>query len=908
MSMATVFALVQACSDQKLPEVAKPEPGSFDAIRRAASSSPSTHLRAIRSARWPNGSVEYTEYRFREEGRLSQYIAVYPDGKVARLKQARAAFNDAYEQEYGSLALKAARILETKSDLKGHEVVVWVPRETRPRVNVLDYMRSLPSAFDIEEAKGPAAISAKGLTSGEVLQLAKTEGVTRVDVFETPNYISHGVTKGSTPSTAFQVPQHAEAVNAHQIFNRLGYHGQNQVIGIIDPVGATFGASTAPGCRIFEEHEAFTRALVSYTDPTIIRCLDDTECTNCAANVGIGVVAGQCVVNDPMDSNKNYCVNTHATRVASRSSSYQECGIPGSCDPEFTGSYMATEASYVYYNSDGVNSFAKLDAAYDDLVVNEGVSIIIEAWGEGLTNSLRYSARDLLTDWYTRHHNVTFVRSARNYNGAADTEDDSNPLLSNYDTGCYSLNSLCVGSIGSTPPNTRAAADFELWSSTSWTNPEADSAAVTGASCVPPASCPVGTVCQTSEANSPRNEDVCVPEVLEVSKPDLVGPAGNHLALVTKQNFDLTMSTTTLTNRWLNGSEGNSYAAPVVAGLLAQYQDFCGESGSLIMRAAALGAGYRTPKLEERFPTGGTIDDGRDDRRILRNMTRSPNAADLAVCENRTIFGYGSPVAEFFLFPNAESLYDCDYAAGVGLLSAAPLGYMCGGVTSDRPDGPECFDDPATSGNECCEPLVPGVDCGDIDWPPLQYNFGDEPWNVLTPNAADAVTSKERISFTATSGQPLSTSVYADLLEGSDIIDDVTSAFALSPTRTRDQSDARVLPRPLGSLDSGEFIRVAFVYNSCPDVSNAAGAHGIANNIDIALVGVRADGSGDSDVLFISESLHDTKEIIMVKAARNYSSVNLVYIFPGTFEACPDINGVAVVGPEPSATEIVTWP
>lgn len=289
----------------------------------------------------------------------------------------------------------------------------------------------------------------------------------------------------------------------------------------------------------------------------------------------------------------------------------------------------------------------------------------------------------------------------------------------------------------------------------------------------------------------------------------------------------------------------------------------------LSTRAAVLAAGYRTPRIEERTSPTTTN----------RLPTLRPSVCDIS----------GHP-GEFFRFPNAESRHDCDYAAGVGMLSASPLAHICGGVP---PPSPGC----TTAGCGCDQDLPMAPDCSSPTGLPDGTDpndrdggggdlYGDEPWGLDVPRPSNS--SATTVEIDTASGIPLSTSIYANALEPQNAIDEISSSFALSVETARESSNARVLPYSLGAAAAGDHIRVALTQFGCPFKSSGSPDYlrnGIQTNFDIAIVGENAGGAVE-DVLFISESLHDTKEVVHIKTPKAYASVKALITWPNGIPSC----------------------
>lgn len=819
------------------------------------------------------GQPAYAAYAVFSHDALALRLAVLPGGQVVPLEAAREDLIQRTRADFGSLTISSAQLVTSgRDDPAHHRVLAWFDRSRLSHEELAAIAKELVGGTVIPEVSPPILELADWQSGEGIVEFARTAGVHRVEILEVQTPRAHGVDRD------WQIPNQALTTNTHQVFNANGYHGGGQTLGLLDQTGS--------GCGVLDAHEAFeniTDGAVHYTVP-VSQCEQDDECEDCDS----AGVAGRCVGPDngmPRNAtNPGTCVNVHSTRVLGRASAFSRCGadrIPSSNpiarDPEecfldidptptttevASMNYMASQAKYVYYNEAPPLSASGIASMYDELL-NEGVDIVISTYGDSGSS---ISTREVVGDWYARHRNLTIVQSARNEDMATD-----------FDTGCYGLNTLCVGGFETTDTGTAArdVSTFQMYQFTAWQNPETSDSGVYGAPCTKNAECePFGECADLVGGGRCRP----LAPVLEISKPDVI----SHADPADVPFVDPAVSDANR-YRWTTFAAGNSYSAPVVAAMIAQYRQLCGTTNHLQDRSAVLGAGYRTPFIEDRFAPGSTVALGR---------------AGSGVCTAGS-FALGSRnEGRHFMFPNAEATHGCDYAAGVGVLSAAPLAKMCGGIPppNEPCEGEGC----GTDGEPGPEPL----DSSDRDGPNFDF-FGPEPWLASVPPAEDAVVTRTVETTGPSDGAPLSTTQWAFLIDH-DMDDYVDNALALS-ARTRTLPGTRVIFRNLGSWSFGEFLRVAIAYDGCPgSIASPDDVVGIANNYDFALTGVRVS-DGVEEVLFLSESLHDTKEGFMLRMPDDYSSVFLLRLQPDPLRPCPDELGIPVVG-EDLSTEIVEWP
>jgi hypothetical protein len=706
-----------------------------------------------------------------------------------------------------------------------------------------------------------------------LVELAKFEGIHRVDLLQDVATRARGV------DSNWQIPNQALTTNVHQIFNANGFDGLGQTIGIFD--------DTQKGCRIWDEHEAFANVDgggVFHTELTSLSCITDSDCSVCSTAANPGHCVGPYNGSPRSATNQGFCVSEHATYVASRASAYQNCQgralPPGGTECELNGAatagepfldvgssdYMASRARFVFRNDTTPSSATAFAQAYDTFL-QDGASLVVETFGK---QSGGYSEQDLVGDWYARHRGLTIVRSARN-------PPATNPPSPPYETGCYGLNTVCVGGFqlkaGTTGAAARDVQQFEIWNGSYWENPRTSNSAIFGSTCTNDADCGAFGECKDQHLGLGR----CGPaaSVLEVSKPDVVALASPaHVAKIDgaangPTNFEWTIA------------DGNSYSAPVVGAMVALYRQLCGAGGPQADRAAILLAGYRTPLLEQRYTAASLV--------YARRGSGGPvcDAGDLG---NPLHPDYG----RFFGFPNAEATHGCDYATGVGALSAGPLAALCGGIPPPGTPG----SDPNGEGTD------PRIDPEDRDGPASDL-YGPETWNLAVPHPDGSRRQSFAMTVTPGSGTDLSSSQWS-FLDDLSAEDYRENGFALS-ARSRTAPGARVFARPLGPYPAGDHLRAVMVFDGCP---SAVGANpknlGTANNFDLALTGFPADG-GPEEVIFISESLHDTKEGMMVRFPKDYTNVYLLMIWPDPLTACPDQSGVPRQE-ERVLVEVKDWP
>ena len=295
------------------------------------------------------------------------------------------------------------------------------------------------------------------------------------------------------------------------------------------------------------------------------------------------------------------CVAQHATQVASRILSNHTCTGLGACSG---GKFMAAAARLFIANSTpSAGASASLLIMYNWLW-SQQVRLVNESWGSA---SNTFSARSVFNDWYTRYRGTTFVHAAGNR-----PMTSLEPLLTR---GCMEFNSICVGSFEGNGPS-RNFLDYRLPATTTWTNPIPNPA-----------------------------------DMFEIEKPDVV--ANGNAAHVAN-------TAGTSTKAW-TFSDGTSFAAPVVTGLIAQLTHKCWGAGQ------NPGGGSGNPALIKAMLMATTF---------AKNQLET--ASDVVNTWPATC-----PMGSLFpKYPSADAQFGCDYKAGAGAVDAKGLDIWCGGPSN----------------------------------------------------------------------------------------------------------------------------------------------------------------------------------------------------------------------------------
>lgn len=444
-------------------------------------------------------------------------------------------------------------------------------------------------------------------------------------------------------------------------------------------------------------------------------------------------------------------------------------------------------------------------------------------------------------------------------------------------TLCNGLNSICVGGYQSQAvtfalqnteidPNTgQSTGRPSLQSATEMRNPQAFDVAVS-----------------SSWKNPPPPTGSGLERPYEVSRPNISALAIDVWGPKAGDTMDDPLQTNYPTWRWKE-FQGNSFAAPAVAGLLALYKDYCGpthSNDSRQLRAELFASGYRGIGIEERYPANSRIE----------NRTNPWMSGQPDVCKGPPFNIPNAPTtAGYFRFPTADSRFDCDYGQGVGPANATALRYLC-----PQPSGSGGSGGPAQTDKDG----VQGV------YGEFAPSFGPDPRDTL-------VLARGPDTMTDGRGTPLAFSPLKDALgvedEGEGLAE-LTAIYGMVPKRLSSAPGAaQVVERFLsGPYPQNEPIRVTLVYDSCPN----GGVHdnAVINNFDIALCGIRADNMA-RECIAISESLDDNVEGFDVRLPRDYQSLSALLIFNSPLNACPEKSGsIPAVASENIGWLVVTWP
>jgi hypothetical protein len=690
----------------------------------------------------------------------------------------------------------------------------------------------------------------------EILEASRLPWLNKVHVSEAnPEVAAFGVPKH------LQVPSAASTLDAHWRFNDQGFAGTGQRLGLMDAI--------EPGCQIFHEHEAFSKtATVVYQDSTPLSCTKDDQCGGCAATRS--GYQGVC--------RAGRCVSVHTTAAAGAMAAHQSCGDPShdycekflvdeedcsshpeldECDPTYAGDYMAARAGLYVANAGDVNQdFARI-AAYE-WFSSKDVRIVAEPYQLGSLTSGEPSSQDILQDNYSRYDDMVFVRSAANNQAP---------------TTCNGLNAICVG--GHQVPSmlsiaaARSAADsdgtpsvqfgldlrnpqkFEVYDASSWQNP------------LPP-----------SAFSLQRPYEVSRPHISALAKnvwlPDVGDGPGAPLW------------------KW-NNYDGNSFAGPAIAALLALFQEHCGaDIDSRYLRARLLASGYRGIGIEERYrPDPSNV--------YIANRTGPqplpPDTPD--VCKGPP-FDSGLYRGRYLRFPTADERLRCDYGQGVGPANASALAWLCGPVAGGGSGGTSGQSDDDGQSESIFGEYAPAPGPGGLDPRDSESTGGTA---VLTPS----------------SGTPIDASVWKQALTGAEQVDlavlGMVPKDGTSLDRLREGSASRVITIPAfqAGMPAGESIRASLVYDSCPNAPTLWD-NGVVNNIDIALCGRRAD-NGVRQCIAISESLDDSMEGFHIVTPVAFSSLSLLIIQQDPLEKCQlKDNSIPSTASEPVAWELLEWP
>ena len=748
--------------------------GALSELRREA---PDDDFEIVRRHQTLDGSQVYLEVRRSSEGRLSRRFAITQQGEVKSISEAQRALYMSHRRQFGSMTLPAARRFTAEPERENLLVAVYDPAAfSAESVRARLAELGLEDSAQVEEDPPFVILRARG---ERALQLAREPWTSRTMLFDDDEERqAFGV-----PSTQ-KIPDNAIATNSDTEFKANGIYGRNVKVGLIE-LNESCGiwADELPNGTI-QGHEAFHSLTgVDYMEPRR-KCMSDTVCgVPCRTTAFIPNNGGVC--------RDGYCIDQHATAVAARIASHSECGTTANdCNPADSGDYHAAKVDlYVANNLVGGGATELIDA-YDYFVQND-VHIVNESWALGGAQN-GVTVRDVLQDYYARVHDITFVNAAG---------QSASPEVER--TVCNGFNSLCVGGFEKPSLTSRDHESYSFWTPTYW-----------------------GNVAVPNAAPDPY-ADVSGISKDAVEKPDLVGPA-----------FAAVIPDTAGTDRhrWTWG-DGTSYAAPVIAGLIALRSERCsGFAGRPINPLV--------PRAELR--TQGGIRDY-----AFETTSTCPSGPGAPV---------GSPGPDWFRYPTPDQRYGCDYRAGVGAVDSADLDAR---VCSSTPDDPD--------------PRPPSGSGG-------------------TPSPSGYETSTEtEISFTDPDLEDFEDD-FPGLVVEDPTPGDLGDKLALPHVaRSRPTTKYRSLMR--WEADVGQNlvpgrIRASLVHESCPTAPTSLPSPTslqdlpVTLNLDLALI-VTRQGDPTPRLIAASENYPDTNEGFDRTISFPVDSMELVLLVPDEASTCP---------------------
>jgi len=152
----------------------------------------------------------------------------------------------------------------------------------------------------IESALAPHFDEIVSIQTSPPIVTVKTEGISAVDIAEHPAVSLISVAKGEPKNLVSPSPSETSAGYhaTNSTYNDDGFYADGIEVGIVEQASST-------NCALFENHEAFDKASISYTSPSSLKsCTDDFDCDFC----NWGCINGTCTTR-------------HPSRVASRISS-----------------------------------------------------------------------------------------------------------------------------------------------------------------------------------------------------------------------------------------------------------------------------------------------------------------------------------------------------------------------------------------------------------------------------------------------------------------------------------------------------------------------------------------------------------------------------------------------------------
>ena len=365
------------------------------------------------------GEFAFIGAKLRNSGKLATKVAITADGSVWDYQAGLQRFLREHTDRWGGLSPHSVyQVLQRPKD-KRFPYLLWFDPETTSQDEMARQIRK----FDPKASSGsePPIVSA-WLDAQAVLELAHRPDVVTIDlVGDGASYEAQQNSNGSG--------HYADTVDT---YNQSGFYGQGINVGIQEP--------TPPGCRMFDDHEAFADSTIVYKDAST--CMDDADC-ECGKCIG-----GICRVDDDSD------LDSHTQKVASRITS-------SAGGQKFHAASAGLYIANSFESQDPVNWAESFQWMSDNNVL-----VVNTSWNGGGSPLRGYSAFDHLVDWYSYVPNIfgermTFVKSAGN-SGAG---------LEPYVT-CDAQSALCVGSMKANQtwgPNDYL--DDTLDTRSSWWNP-----------------------------------------------------------------------------------------------------------------------------------------------------------------------------------------------------------------------------------------------------------------------------------------------------------------------------------------------------------------------------------------------------------------------------------------------------